>query len=109
MLAGVVIIGFPVILAIAVAYFARRRISRPWWFLVLATVALCAIYVVIMNYWRVPLVLTLPTRDGSHAGSSDWSNFFALMPMLKPVGILVLVAVPVLAGLMRFFPRPDRI
>jgi hypothetical protein len=105
MLAGVMIMGFPVIPAMAAAYFARRRISRPWWFLVSATVALCAIYVIIMNYWRVPLVLIVSTGKGAPVGSSDWSNFFALMPMLNPLGLLVLISVQVFAGLMRIFRR----
>lgn len=105
-LVGFIALFFPVILAGVVAYLARAKISRPWWFLLSAAVVLSCIDVVITDYCRAPLVVTLPSGGGDYSKSSDWSNVLALIPLWKPLSLLMVVSMPVLAGLLRLFRRP---
>jgi hypothetical protein len=104
--AGMLILFFPIILAAAVAYVGWHRISRPWWFLLSATIILFGIYVIVTDYCRVPLVATLPAGKDGNSNSSDWSNLYALLPLWKPLSLLMIVSVPVLAALLRLFRRP---
>jgi hypothetical protein len=102
------IIFFPAVVSVGSVYFGRAGVSRPWLFLLVATVVLYAIYVAVFYAVAETLVggvaISKPDPASSVRVRSLTPNL--LIFYAKPLLVFIIVAVPILFGLNRLFHRP---
>jgi hypothetical protein len=105
----VLILGLPLIVAAGSAYYWRRRLSRPWWYCLTATVALYWVYAMAMT-WYPPIVsIAISQADTAHPASHELLWWWpALAPLGPGLTAFIIGAVPTVALLARLFRRVEQ-
>jgi hypothetical protein len=99
----VVVFTLPLILSSGAAYLAWRRVSRPWWYWVTATVALYGVYAVALYCLPPNGGISILGADARHPPSHVYPVLVLAAMIQKPLIIFTVVAFPALWGLTRMF------
>jgi hypothetical protein len=100
------VLALPVILSSGSAYWCRKRLSRPWWYWLAATMVLYGVYAMAMT-WYLPVGgVAISMADAKHPATHESLWWMALEPFRQALTAFVIGAVPTVAVLVRLFRQP---
>jgi cytochrome bd-type quinol oxidase subunit 2 len=102
------VLALPVIVAGGTAYLWRKRLSRPWWFWLTATVVLYGVYSLAMTWYPPVGGIEISMADAKHPATHESLWWMVLEPFRQGLSAFVIGAVPTAAVLVRLFRKPKQ-
>jgi hypothetical protein len=101
----VLVLALPVTLSSGSAYLWRKRLSRPWWYWLTATVVLYGVYSLAMTWYPPVGGIAISMADAKHPATHESLWWMVFEPFHQGLAAFAIGAVPTVAVLVWLFRR----